>query len=84
MRNHPVGRTGLFVSELCLGTMTFGGTGAIGSQIGDLQQSDAERLVGHAVAAILYIKRKLTAAHAESIRCGTLLAPDNLRRHDSV
>jgi hypothetical protein len=42
--------------------MTFGGTGAIGSQIGDLQQSDAECLVGHAVAAILYIKRKLTAA----------------------
>jgi hypothetical protein len=27
--------------------MTFGGSGAIGSQIGDLQQSDAERLVGH-------------------------------------
>ena len=25
MRNRPLGRTGLFVSELCLGTMTFGG-----------------------------------------------------------
>ena len=25
MRYHPLGRTGLFVSELCLGTMTFGG-----------------------------------------------------------
>ena len=46
MRNHPLGRTGLFVSELCLGTMTFGGTDAIGRQIGDLQQADAERLVG--------------------------------------
>ena len=51
MRNHPLGRTGLFVSELCLGTMTFGGTGVIGSQIGDLQQSDAERLVGQAIDA---------------------------------
>ena len=26
MRNNPLGRTGLFVSELCLGTMTFGGS----------------------------------------------------------
>ena len=51
MRNHPLGRTGLFVSELCLGTMTFGGSGVIGSQIGDLQQSDAERLVGRAIDA---------------------------------
>jgi aryl-alcohol dehydrogenase-like predicted oxidoreductase len=51
MRNHPLGRTGLFVSELCLGTMTFGGTDAIGRQIGDLQQADAERLVGQAIDA---------------------------------
>ena len=34
MRNKPLGRTGLFVSELCLGTMTFGGTGGIWGQIG--------------------------------------------------
>ena len=51
MRNHPLGRTGLFVSELCLGTMTFGGTDGIWSQIGDLQQGDAERLVGQAIDA---------------------------------
>jgi aryl-alcohol dehydrogenase-like predicted oxidoreductase len=51
MRNHPLGRTGLFVSELCLGTMTFGGTDDIGRQIGDLQQADAERLVGQAIDA---------------------------------
>src|SRR5882672_6437260 len=50
MRNHPLGRTGLFVSELCLGTMTFGGTG-MWSQIGTLQQSDAERLIGQALDA---------------------------------
>src|SRR5260221_8120747 len=50
MRNQPLGRTGLFVSELCLGTMTFGGTG-MWSQIGTLQQSDAERLVGQALDA---------------------------------
>ena len=27
MRNKQLGSTGLFVSELCLGTMTFGGDG---------------------------------------------------------
>ena len=51
MRHHPLGHTGLFVSELCLGTMTFGGGEGIWSQIGDVQQADAERLVGAALDA---------------------------------
>ncbi len=51
MRHLPLGRTGLFVSELCLGTMTFGGTDGIWGKIGDLQQGDAERLVGAALDA---------------------------------
>ena len=51
MRNKPLGRTGLFVSELCLGTMTFGGSTGIWAQIGDLQQADAERLIGQAIDA---------------------------------
>jgi aryl-alcohol dehydrogenase-like predicted oxidoreductase len=51
MRNHPLGRTGLFVSELCLGTMTFGGADGIWGKIGDLGQADAERLVGQAFDA---------------------------------
>jgi len=50
MRYNKLGRTGLFVSELCLGTMTFGG-GGMWSQIGALQQDDAERLVGKALDA---------------------------------
>jgi aryl-alcohol dehydrogenase-like predicted oxidoreductase len=50
MRYLPLGRTGLFVSELCLGTMTFGGSGeTMWAKIGQLQQSDAERLVGQAL-----------------------------------
>jgi aryl-alcohol dehydrogenase-like predicted oxidoreductase len=49
MRYHPLGRTGLFVSELCLGTMTFGGGAGIWGQIGQLQQNDAERLIGQAI-----------------------------------
>src|SRR6185369_10588827 len=35
----------------CLGTMTFGGADGIWAKIGDLQQSDAERLVGQAIDA---------------------------------
>ena len=56
MRYKKFGRTGLFVSELCLGTMTFGGGGTLAggvqwSQIGALQQSEAERLIGGALDA---------------------------------
>ncbi|MFC3284495.1 aldo/keto reductase [Litchfieldella rifensis] len=51
MRYRKFGNTGLFVSELCLGTMTFGGEGELWSQIGDLQQNDAERLIGRALDA---------------------------------
>ena len=51
MRYRLLGRTGLFVSELCLGTMTFGGGSGMWQHIGALQQSDAERLVGQAYDA---------------------------------
>jgi aryl-alcohol dehydrogenase-like predicted oxidoreductase len=51
MQYKPLGQTGLFVSELCLGTMTFGGEGELWSKIGDLGQDDADRLVGHALDA---------------------------------
>jgi aryl-alcohol dehydrogenase-like predicted oxidoreductase len=51
MRYNQLGNTGLFVSELCLGTMTFGGNGEMWSQIGDLQQAEADKLVGRAFDA---------------------------------
>jgi aryl-alcohol dehydrogenase-like predicted oxidoreductase len=51
MRLKSLGRTGLFVSELCLGTMTFGGSEGMWRQIGALQQPDAERLIGQAIDA---------------------------------
>ena len=50
MRLVKFGRTGLFVSELALGTMTFGGDG-IWKGIGGLCQKDAEVLIGLAVDA---------------------------------
>lgn len=51
MRYNLLGQTGLFVSELCLGTMTFGGTEGMWGKIGTLQQADAERLIGQALDA---------------------------------
>lgn len=45
MRYTMLGRTGLFVSELCLGTMTFGGQEGLWGQIGQLGQSEANALV---------------------------------------
>jgi aryl-alcohol dehydrogenase-like predicted oxidoreductase len=52
MKLNPLGRTGLFVSELCLGTMTFGGgEEGMWSKIGRLQQDDAERIIGSAIDA---------------------------------
>jgi aryl-alcohol dehydrogenase-like predicted oxidoreductase len=50
MRHHPLGKTGLFVSELCLGAMTFGGKG-FWEAIGKLGSKEAERLVGTSLDA---------------------------------
>jgi len=52
MKLNPLGRTGIFVSELCLGTMTFGGAEeGMWGKIGRLQQEEAERIVGGALDA---------------------------------
>ncbi|MDF2623030.1 MAG: aldo/keto reductase [Kosakonia cowanii] len=51
MRYKKLGNTGLFVSELCLGTMTFGGQEDMWGKIGQLQQAQAEELVGRALDA---------------------------------
>ena len=44
MRYRKLGRTGLAVSEICLGTMTFGGDG-IWKVIGALEQETVTKLV---------------------------------------
>ncbi|HFP9397372.1 TPA: aldo/keto reductase [Klebsiella michiganensis] len=51
MRYQKLGHTGLFVSELCLGTMTFGGEGGLWGKVGQLRQTEAEKLVGSALDA---------------------------------
>src|ERR1700686_4585889 len=52
MRYRLLGQTGLYVSELCLGTMTYGGGGAgIWASIGKLQQDAVNEQVKTAVDA---------------------------------
>ncbi|MFC3225639.1 aldo/keto reductase [Marinibaculum pumilum] len=51
MRMRPLGRSGLFVSELCLGTMTFGGSQDMWGRIGRLGPDEAAPLVKTALDA---------------------------------
>lgn len=48
MRYKLLGNTGLFVSELCLGTMTFGGEGYF-KVVGQVQQEEADTIVKAAI-----------------------------------
>ena len=50
MRYRQLGRTGLYVSEICLGTMTFGGQGGIWEAIGGLAQPAVDELMARALA----------------------------------
>ncbi|AOJ77195.1 MULTISPECIES: aldo/keto reductase [Burkholderia cepacia complex] len=52
MKYKQLGRTGLYVSELCLGTMTLGGNADAGmwAAIGAVGQHDANRLIERALA----------------------------------
>jgi aryl-alcohol dehydrogenase-like predicted oxidoreductase len=50
MRYRTFGRTGLYVSEICFGAMTFGGKG-FWQVVGQTAQEEADRLVGTAIEA---------------------------------
>ncbi len=50
MRYNTLGSTGLFVSEFCLGTMTFGARGSY-AHMGNVGQSEADALVARALNA---------------------------------
>src|SRR5437762_2859531 len=51
MKYRQLGDTGVFVSELCLGAMTFGGQGQIWQSIGGLDQASADGIVHRALDA---------------------------------
>lgn len=86
MRYRQLGPSGLFVSELCLGTMTFGGSGGMWGQIGQLQQDEADALVKAAVdAGVNFIDTANVYALGESERIlGTSIRNLGLSRDDLV
>lgn len=51
MQMRKLGESGLFVSELCFGAMTFGGTDGLWGKVGKLGQEDADALVKAALDA---------------------------------
>ena len=51
MEYQQLGNTGVFVSRLCLGAMTFGGKGGIFEVIGGLPQHDVQTLVDNSIEA---------------------------------
>jgi aryl-alcohol dehydrogenase-like predicted oxidoreductase len=51
MKYKILGKTGLFVSEMCLGTMTFGQSAGIYAAASGVLQEDADAIVKHAVDA---------------------------------
>ena len=86
MRYNRLGNTGLFVSELCLGTMTFGGGEGIWGKIGSLQQQEAERLIARSLeAGINFIDTADVYAQgvSETIT-GRALKNLNIKREDVI
>jgi len=68
MHYRKLGNTGIFVSELCLGTMTFGGKG-YWEAIGKLGVQEAEKLVGQSLdAGVNFIDTANVYSEGESER----------------
>jgi aryl-alcohol dehydrogenase-like predicted oxidoreductase len=67
MKYRQLADTGVFVSELCMGTMTFGGRGQIWEAIGGLDQQGADALVHRALdAGINFVDTANVYASGES------------------
>lgn len=86
MRYRQLGPSGLFVSELCLGTMTFGGSEGMWGQIGQLQQDEADALVKAAIdAGVNFIDTANVYAFGQSERIlGAAIRNLGLSRDDLV
>ena len=63
MRYNLLGRTGLCVSELCLGSMTFGGGSGVGQAIGRLGQKESLGLVAAARRTRVTVRQRDLPGH---------------------
>jgi len=83
MNYRELADTGVFVSELCLGTMTFGGRGQIWEVIGGIDQQSVDALVSRALdAGINFVDTANVYAAGESeTMLGKALGS---RRHEVV
>lgn len=86
LRLRTLGNSGLFVSELCLGTMTFGGGDGLWGLIGQLQQDQADELMKTALeAGINFIDTANVYSGGASERIvGQSLKNLGIRREDIV
>ncbi len=85
MRYRYFGKTGLFVSELCLGTMTFGGKG-FWEVVGKLSTSEAQTFIGTALdAGVNFIDTADAYSEGESEKyVGAALAALNRPRDQTI
>ncbi|MCB1755472.1 MAG: aldo/keto reductase [Gammaproteobacteria bacterium] len=86
MQYKKLGNSGLFVSELCLGTMTFGGGDDMWGMIGQLEQREADELLKTAVEAdINFIDTANIYAQGRSEAIlGRAIRNLGINRHDLV
>ncbi len=85
MKFNQLGNTGLFVSEICLGTMTFGGQGMF-KVVGELDLKDATGLVARALESgvnFLDTADVYSAGNSEKLT-GQALKDIGVRRSDVV
>jgi len=86
MRYRPLGRTGQYVSEICLGTMTFSGGAGFWRAIGTLDQKASTELVSRAIAVgVNFFDTANVYSEGQSeIQLGQALRDLGVKREDVV
>ena len=86
MRYRPLGRTGQYVSEICLGAMTFSGGAGFWRAIGTLDQAAATKLVARALeAGVNFIDTANVYSEGQSeVQVGQALRDLGVKREDVI
>ena len=85
MKYNQLGQTGLYVSEICLGTMTFGGQGMF-KIVGEVDQKGASEIVARSLAAgvnFLDTADVYSMGHSEKLT-GQAIKDAGVKRSDVV